>query len=258
MIKIKNILLIFLLSMLNVCVYAQEREEILRVIPSMNSASRTPQKELNATARAPQKELNSPRDRSFDAIEDETNSTQEKKATSAQKESASSSYSYLWFSLFFGLSFVMVLGLGRFLFVRLLRRPNSSDSAYNLNKLMNVVSSLDLTPKRKILLVRVREKEMVLASTETGISLLCDGSKAQMLPSFQLPSEVEKVKKPDVLLKALKSIEGESSKENKVPFSQYLASAFEKEGKKGVSENMEVHSATALIREKLKTMRPLS
>lgn len=246
--KIKNIFLAFTLLAFNTFIYAQEREELLREIPS-----------LNTQVRASQKGLNSAADQNFDSGENDNGQAQEMKPVPPVKNSKnmpSSSYSYVWISLLFGIAFVGTMGMGRFLFIRLVgHRKGPSSSAHHSNKMMGVISSLELSPKRQILLVRIREKEVALASTEAGISLLCD--VVQPSP-FQVQSDVEKTKKQDVLLKALQSIGTETQKEKKVPFSQYLASAFEKEAKKEAAENIETPSATALIREKLKTMRALS
>lgn len=78
------------------------------------------------------------------------------------------------------LAFGAVIGLGIFgvTLVRLKKRGalgfGKSDRAQ-----MEIISQMTLSPKRKIILVRIRDQEIALASTEHGITMLTEVSSAK-------------------------------------------------------------------------------
>jgi hypothetical protein len=175
---------------------------------------------------------------------------------------------------------------------------------------MEVVSTLSISPKRQVIILRIRDQEIAVSNTENGITFLTEiGSSSsssssggginekralQISEKYFLPSQEKKIiekieqkkensaseknseKKSDILLKALKSINANSlnHKKNKQldiddkvelksePFPKYLASQFENEAKKEVRKKEEdvdsVENVTNLIREKLRSMKPLN
>ncbi|KAB8027721.1 flagellar biosynthetic protein FliO [Fluviispira multicolorata] len=177
------------------------------------------------------------------------------------------------------------------------------------DKIMDVVSSLSLSPKRQIVILRIRDQEIVVSNTEAGINFLTEvsgGNNFQSKPIIEKkpslisdkmtfskldrslvekadskkegnPLGTDKVaeKKSDILLKALKSLnsnsltqklknsEEKNNEENKIGnFPKYLASQFEAESKKELKKKEEdgdsVENVTNLIREKLRSMKPLN
>ncbi|BBH51923.1 flagellar biosynthetic protein FliO [Fluviispira sanaruensis] len=177
------------------------------------------------------------------------------------------------------------------------------------DKIMDVVSSLSISPKRQVLILRIRDQEIVVSNTEAGINFLTEISGNSGYQSKQIVEKkpnlisdkmtfsksdrsfIEKPeprkenvinnsdkvaeKKSDILLKALKSLntnsltqklknsEEKNGEENKPGnFPKYLASQFEAESKKDLKKKEEdgdsVENVTNLIREKLRSMKPLN
>ncbi|WP_338636615.1 flagellar biosynthetic protein FliO [Spirobacillus cienkowskii] len=215
--------------------------------------------------------------------------------------------SEIWKVILLSLIFIGFLFLFGFFLIRFKKQ-----GLFSLNKsekTMEVVSTLSISPKRQVIILRIRDQEIAVSNTENGITFLTEiGSSSsssaggginekralQISEKYFLPSQEKKIiekieqkkenstneksleKKSDILLKALKSINANSlnQKKNKQldiddkvelksePFPKYLASQFENEAKKEVRKKEEevdsVENVTNLIREKLRSMKPLN
>lgn len=72
-------------------------------------------------------------------------------------------------------------------------------SGGKLEKQMQVISTLPLSPKRQLLLVKIKDKEIALASTESGITLLTEiESRTQNLRQLTDDTEGEDTKRKKV------------------------------------------------------------
>lgn len=72
-------------------------------------------------------------------------------------------------------------------------------SGRKLEKQMQVISTLPLSPKRQLLLVKIKDKEIALASTESGITLLTEiESRTQNLRQLTDDTEGEETKRKKV------------------------------------------------------------
>jgi len=224
-----------------------------------------------------------------------------------QENGSDRSGSEIWKVILLSLIFIGFLFLFGFFLIRFKKQ-----GLFSLNKsekTMEVVSTLSISPKRQVIILRIRDQEIAVSNTENGITFLTEiGSSSssssggginekralQISEKYFLPSQEKKIiekieqkkensaseknseKKSDILLKALKSINANSlnHKKNKQldiddkvelksePFPKYLASQFENEAKKEVRKKEEdvdsVENVTNLIREKLRSMKPLN
>ncbi|WGL58682.1 flagellar biosynthetic protein FliO [Pigmentibacter sp. JX0631] len=207
--------------------------------------------------------------------------------------------SELWKVFLISTIFISVLALIGYLLTKI-RKKGFLFSNNKNEKVMDIVSTLSISPKRQVMILKIRDQEIVVSNTEAGIQFLTDISAAnsgrniqerkqyQISDKFLLPKnneksltekteiqqvQVEKIndKKSDILLRALKSINSNSVGTKKQPvsdanktesFPKYLANQFENEGKKEVKKKDEevdsVENVTNLIREKLRSMKPLN
>ena len=211
--------------------------------------------------------------------------------------------SELWKVFLISTLFVSIIGFLGFLLTRF--RKKGMFSITKAEKMMDVVSTLSISPKRQVMIIRIRDQEIVVSNTETGINFLTelggsfnnrsmqDKKQVQISDKFLLPKNEKSIldkmeqqtsmtdrapeKKSDILLKALKSINSNSLNQKKsisseqnsnVPqnksegFPKYLANQFENESKKEIKKKEEdvdsVENVTNLIREKLRSMKPLN
>ena len=208
----------------------------------------------------------------------------------------------LWQGASLVVGFISLLGILAFMMTKihrkgLFKKPKNESA-------MNIISTLSINPKRQVMLLQIRDKEIVISNTETGISFIADIGNSgiakdtpiekkpfqisnfiKSLPNYEAakekqPPEVENKsfindKKSDILMKALKRIEKEPETE-KAPkndenkpnnndgsgkFPKYFSNIFENEAKKEVKKKEEpdsVENVTNLIREKLRSMKPLN
>ncbi|WP_186649817.1 flagellar biosynthetic protein FliO [Fluviispira vulneris] len=207
--------------------------------------------------------------------------------------------------------FISIIAVCGYFLVKMKKR--GSFALTRPDKIMDVVSSLSISPKRQVLILRIRDQEIVVSNTEAGINFLTEISGNSGYQSKQITEKkpnlisdkmtfsksdrsfVEKPelrkeivtnnsdkvaeKKSDILLKALKSLNANSltqklknseekngekiGDENKPGnFPKYLANQFEAESKKDLKKKEEdgdsVENVTNLIREKLRSMKPLN
>ena len=211
--------------------------------------------------------------------------------------------SELWKVFLISTLFVSIIGFLGFLLTRF--RKKGMFSITKAEKMMDVVSTLSISPKRQVMIIRIRDQEIVVSNTETGINFLTelggsfnnrsmqDKKQVQISDKFLLPKNEKSIldkmeqqtsmtdrapeKISDILLKALKSINSNSLNQKKsisseqnsnVPqnksegFPKYLANQFENESKKEIKKKEEdvdsVENVTNLIREKLRSMKPLN
>lgn len=68
----------------------------------------------------------------------------------------------------------LILGMAATGLLAVKLRQGRSFGSNKSERQMQIISSLALSPKRQILLVKIRDKEVALASTETGITLLTE------------------------------------------------------------------------------------
>lgn len=208
--------------------------------------------------------------------------------------------------------FTIIVGCGAFLgFALIMINKFKRKGAFGLSrseKIMDVVSSMSLSPKRQIIIIKIRDQEIVVSSTENGINFLTeinglnysskgviekkpnlisdkvafsrtDRSITELLEdkTEQKKKDSLEEKKSDILLKALKSLnsnmtpskkrdqdhkDNEKKSASSASFPKYLANNFEVESKKEVRKKEEdmdsVENVTNLIREKLRSMKPLN
>ena len=214
--------------------------------------------------------------------------------------------SELWKIFMISTFFVSILGTLGYLLTKF--RKKGIFSLTKSEKIMDIVSTLPISPKRQILILKIRDQEIVVSNTESGISFLTEISSGmssrniqekrnfQLNDKYLLPKQEKNIfdkmeqkseqnnisseklseKKSDILLKALKSINSNNlnQKKNKAPdenqqiqnktdnFPKYLANQFENESKKEIKKKEEdvdsVENVTNLIREKLRSMKPLN
>jgi len=203
------------------------------------------------------------------------------------------------------IGFLALVGIGGFVLVRIKRRGLLNTIP---EKTISISSSLSLSPKRQILVLQVKGREILIANTETGVQFLSDlgGSTESSFSSVasknsaalleQRPTQISTslkssnvsvsslssldtpradgeenlTKKSDILLKALKKLNHNQEEDIKIDepqiqkaaFPKYLANAFEQESKKEIKKEDNstdtVESVTNLIREKLRSMKPLN
>ena len=233
-------------------------------------------------------------------ISKKKNETSKKSMNVNLKESEQPSrQSELWKVFLISTIFISVLAILGYLLTKI--RKKGFLFANNKNeKVMDIVSTLSISPKRQVMILKIRDQEIVVSNTEAGIQFLTDISSAnsnrniqerrqyQISDKFLLSKNNEKSltekseiqqaqveksndKKSDILLRALKSINTNSvgtkkqaiNEANKAEaFPKYLANQFENEGKKDVKKKEEevdsVENVTNLIREKLRSMKPLN
>ncbi len=211
--------------------------------------------------------------------------------------------SELWKVFLISTIFVSIIGFLGYLLTKFRKRGMFSIS--KSEKMMDIISTLSISPKRQVMILRIRDQEIVVSNTETGINFLTEISggysnknlqekkQLQISDKFLMPkneksildkvehqnssSEKNVEKKSDILLKALKSINSNnlnqkknnnseqnlSSTQNKSEgFPKYLANQFENESKKEIKKKEDdgdsVENVTNLIREKLRSMKPLN
>lgn len=68
----------------------------------------------------------------------------------------------------------LILGMAATGLLAVKLRQGRSFGSNKSERQMQIISSLALSPKRQILLVKIRDKEVALASTETGVTLLTE------------------------------------------------------------------------------------
>jgi flagellar biogenesis protein FliO len=236
----------------------------------------------------------------IEADNDSIKAFQEKKNYLQENKSTPS----LWQGASLVFAFISLIGIISYFITRF-----HKNGVFNKNKqtaIMNILSTLSISPKRQIMLLQVRDKEIVICNTESGIHFISDlGSQTLIKESviekkpFQIANyikpatpianeeaqihknkeaEVHSIneKKSDILLKALKRLEKESPKEtheNKpeevrnelseanAKFPKYFSNIFETEAKKEIKKKEDsdsVENVTSLIREKLRSMKPLN
>ncbi len=211
--------------------------------------------------------------------------------------------SELWKVFLISTIFVSIIGFLGYLLTKFRKRGMFSIS--KSEKMMDIISTLSISPKRQVMILRIRDQEIVVSNTETGINFLTEISggysnknlqekkQLQISDKFLMPkneksildkvenqnlsSEKNVEKKSDILLKALKSInsnnlnqkknnnteQASSTTQNKSEgFPKYLANQFENESKKEIKKKDDdgdsVENVTNLIREKLRSMKPLN
>ncbi len=214
--------------------------------------------------------------------------------------------SELWKIFMISIFFISILGSLAYILTKF--RKKGIFSLVKSEKIMDIVSTLPISPKRQILILKIRDQEIVVSNTESGISFLTEitgglnnrvfqeKKQLQLNEKLMLQKQDRNIfdkvdqkneqnnnlsdkiseKKSDILLKALKSINSNNlnQKKNKtsdeVPQSQnkgdsfpkYLANQFENESKKEIKKKEEdvdsVENVTNLIREKLRSMKPLN
>ncbi|APJ02717.1 flagellar biosynthetic protein FliO [Silvanigrella aquatica] len=214
--------------------------------------------------------------------------------------------SELWKLFLLSVIFIGILASLGYLLTRL--RNKGLFAISKTDKVMDIISTLPISPKRQIMILKIRDQEIVVSNTENGINFLTEVSgglvnrslqEKRQLPisdKFLLPKQEKNLydkieqkneinntqndknteRKSDILLKALKSInsnnlnqrknkpaEENSNSSNKTEtFPKYLANQFENESKKEVKKRDEevdsVENVTNLIREKLRSMKPLN
>jgi flagellar biogenesis protein FliO len=183
---------------------------------------------------------------------------------------------------------VLILLIISFLILKLKKREGRYLSKQE--KIMTIVSSLFISPKRQVLILKIRNQEIVVSNTENGISFLTEinrneffdkkcvvqedrliqNEKAQIqkIEENKVKEHVKK-EKSENFLNSIKKVNLESfnKKEKKYEknelFSKYITDKFEKESKKNLNysekdDNDGIESVTNLIREKLKSMKPLN
>lgn len=202
--------------------------------------------------------------------------------------------------------FIAILGFLGYLLTKFKKKGFLFSQNKN-EKMMDIISTLPISPKRQVMVLRIRDQEIVVSNTEAGIHFLTeisanyanknshDKKQVQISDKFLLPKNSDKRdenslqqlesnsaqldrendKKSDILLRALKSINSNSVNQKKnttqensnsssktEAFPKYLANRFENEGKKEVKKREEevdsVENVTNLIREKLRSMKPLN
>lgn len=197
--------------------------------------------------------------------------------------------------------FISTISILGFLLIKMRRKGVFSIS--KADKIMDIISTMPISPKRQILILKIKDQEIVIANTENGINFLTeinnstplkniiDKKQMQLNEKFLLPknekieqniSNIDKPveKKSDILLKALKSLNSNSlgqkknnasdidnsinsNSQNKAEnFPKYLINQFENESKKELKKKDDevdsVDNVTNLIREKLRSMKPLN
>ncbi|MGY3803403.1 flagellar biosynthetic protein FliO [Pigmentibacter ruber] len=233
-------------------------------------------------------------------ISKKKNEVSKKNMNVALKESEQPTrQSELWKVFLISTIFIAILAILGYLLTKI-RKKGFLFSNNKNEKVMDIVSTLSISPKRQVMILKIRDQEIVVSNTEAGIQFLTDislsnsnrGSQErkqyQISDKFLLPKnneksltektemqqvQVEKIndKKSDILLRALKSINSNSvgtkkqvaNENNKSEaFPKYLANQFESEGKKEIKKKEEevdsVENVTNLIREKLRSMKPLN
>ena len=223
-----------------------------------------------------------------------------------EQETPINKNSEMWKIFLMSSFFVAIIGFIGYVLSKF--RKKGMFSLTKTEKVMNIVSTLPISPKRQILIIKIRDQEIVVSNTESGISFLTELSNSSFNRSVQekkqtqlsekllitsqeknnyekneqknnninLLNDKNPEKKSDILLKALKSInannlsqkknkqtEESSPIQNKVDsFPKYLANQFENESKKEVKKKDDdvdsVENVTNLIREKLRSMKPLN
>lgn len=170
-------------------------------------------------------------------------------------------------------SFLAGLGTLGFLLTRLRNGKTLRPNLQRSERPMEIVHSLGLGPKRQLVLVSVRGREVLLSSTEAGICLLCDLNQPQPVaaalpmtlpsrviepPTRQLPVAAKEeaprdAQKVEILRDALKNLRERKAtkreeatpaptpeekpapkKKEQAPFPKYLAAAFEQESKRSL------------------------
>ncbi len=220
----------------------------------------------------------------------ENNSTTEIKTTSPEIKNLvneTKNEPNLWQQASLAIGFVSGLGLLAFLFLRI-RHKNSGTTDKEL-KNIEMVSSLSISPKRQIMILRIKDKEIIIANTEHGIQPLGELSEhkeqlTEKVTEIKLPKLKERIdsvtqdnsekeitqKKSEILLNAIRKMESNSIKkqEKEIPneghnlFPKYYSQAFEQEAKKEINKEEtseeSIDNVTKMIREKLKSMKPLN
>lgn len=214
--------------------------------------------------------------------------------------------SELWKVFLISSFFVCILGFLGFILTKFKKKGFIFSNNKN-EKMMDIISTLPISPKRQVMILKIRDQEIVVSNTEAGIQFLTEinsnyvsrnyneRKQVQISDKFILPKNNEKLlteksevsqyqqtekeklgeKKSDILLRALKSINSNTLGQKKSTISEnnslntkgdsfpkYLANQFENEGKKEVKKRDEdvdsVENVTNLIREKLRSMKPLN
>lgn len=146
------------------------------LIPTSNNVSATPQSNLTSTADANAAKNPTAQENTAVLVPNGA-------ALPAQLLPMGSSESSPWTSYAAGGFLILGLAAAGVTLVRI--RQGRSFGGPKSERQMQLVSSLALSPKRQILLVRVRDKEVALASTEHGITLLTEmaasGRTSQLL-----------------------------------------------------------------------------
>jgi flagellar biogenesis protein FliO len=98
--------------------------------------------------------------------------------------STSSASDSLWNSISIICLFTAGLGISAYFIARL--KGKKGFGIEKIEKQMQVLSAMPISPKRQILLVKIKDREIALASTESGIQFLLDvSSKAHVTENFQ-------------------------------------------------------------------------
>lgn len=189
----------------------------------------------------------------------------------------------LWRSGALMVGFFASLGAAGFFMLRMRRR--GFFKAQKAQNPLELISSLALTPKRQIILLNIRNKEIVIANTEFGVQFLTDAGSVtateRPLPPVQIAEKPSP--KTDILMRALKKIEKSAARSEKPApalaseapqpleldkmdaksgtFPKYVSQMFDSESKRSLEQGPpedNVENVTHLIREKLRSMKSLS
>ena len=104
----------------------------------------------------------------FPASDQEVKSFLEKKNYLKENKKETS----LWQGATLVVAFLSFLGSLAYILTRLTKRRIFKNS--KVEQAMNIISTLTISPKREIMLIQIRDKEIVLSNTESGIQYLSE------------------------------------------------------------------------------------
>ncbi len=299
----KILILKLLIISLDVYSFAEERFDIPNIIQKFDQNEDKTQSVPLIYYSKPQVEESLPVDStveskniSADNLDSESKAFLEKKDFLKDNKRKETS---LWQSASLVVAFISMLGALAFIMQKINKK--SFFKKQKIENVMNIISTISISPKRQIMLLQIRDKEIVISNTESGINFISDIQNralqkesieekrplklSNFMNNFEKKIEVnenkltenkliENNKKSDILMKAIKKIEKEKKEEvnkkeekllennsNSAIFPKYISNIFENESKKEVKkkdDNDSVESVTNLIREKLRSMKPLN
>ncbi len=108
-------------------------------------------------------------------------------------------------------------------------KKGSKKGSTRSEKPMEIVSSMALGPKRQLMIVRIRDQEIVIASTEAGVTMLTEVANEPQRPSLADMRPLQKLAKasPDLMLSSpeTKASYESDSDDNSVRKSDFLLKA---------------------------------